>query len=110
MSAPTIRAALQRLVELDSSSPMQDAQWAITHENAIADAIAALAAEPVGKGQSGEELLKTYCDARRAYYFQAAEGESDQEDRKAATIAGLQATLARWGHPAAPPAPEAGES
>jgi hypothetical protein len=43
---------------------------------------------------SGDDLLKTYCDARRAFYFEAAEGESDQGDRKAAAIAGLRAVIA----------------
>ena len=45
-----IRAALERLLELDKSSPMQDGQWATKHENAIADAIKALEAEPAGEG------------------------------------------------------------
>lgn len=56
-----------------------------------------------GEGPSDAELLKTYCDARRAFYFEVAEGKSDQEDRKDATVAGLRAILARWGnHPAKP--------
>jgi len=46
MTTPDLRAALKRLVELDRSSPMHDGQWALKHENAIADAIEALAAEP----------------------------------------------------------------
>ena len=54
--------------------------------------------EPVAP--TDEELIKTYCDARRAFYFEAAEGESDQEDRKAATIAGLRAVLTKWSTPA----------
>jgi hypothetical protein len=54
-------------------------------------------AEPEPVGATDDELIKTYCDARRAFYFEAAEGRSDQEDRKAATIAGLRAVLARWG-------------
>jgi hypothetical protein len=53
------------------------------------------AEQPVGP--TDEALLKTYCDARRAFYFEAAEGESDQEDRKAAAIAGLRAVLDQWG-------------
>jgi hypothetical protein len=47
----------------------------------------------------GEELIKTYCDARRAFYFEAAEGKSDQEDRKAATIAGSAPSLTAGAHP-----------
>jgi hypothetical protein len=53
------------------------------------------AEQPVAPTDEG--LLKTYCDARRAFYFEDAEGESDQGDRKAAAIAGLRAVLARWG-------------
>jgi hypothetical protein len=48
-----IRSALKRLVELDRSSPMVDETWAARHEDAIADAIEALAAEPVGEGPDG---------------------------------------------------------
>ena len=62
----------------------------------VTRARAALAEQPVAP--TDEELLKTYCDARRAFYFENAEGESDQGDRKAAAIAGLRAVLARWGN------------
>jgi hypothetical protein len=96
-----IRAALERLVRM-LSSPRDEYEY----YDAMTMARAALAAEPVGEGPSDYELLKTYCDARRAFYFEAAEGESDQEDRKASAIAGLRAVLSRWGC-AAPPAPEA---
>jgi hypothetical protein len=110
MTTPTIRAALERLIELQRLIELRDADndWGLHWDDAIDAAHAALA-EPVGEGPSDEELLKTYCDTRRSFYFEAAEGESDHEDRKAATIAGLRAILARWGRPATPPAPEAGE-
>jgi hypothetical protein len=57
-------------------------------------------AQPEPVALTDDELIKTYCDARRAFYFEVAEGRSDQEDREAATIAGLRAVLARWGTPA----------
>jgi hypothetical protein len=64
-------------------------------------------AQPEPQGPTDEELLKTYCDARRAFYFEHAAGDSDQEDRKAAAIWGLRAVLARWGRPAIEPVPVA---
>lgn len=59
-------------------------------------------AEPQQGAPSDEELIKAYCDARRAFYFETAKGESDQEDRKEATIAGLRAVLASYGAQAVP--------
>jgi hypothetical protein len=53
--------------------------------------------QPEPTEPTDEELLKTYCDARRAFYFEHAAGDSPKEDRKAATIWGLRAALARWG-------------
>jgi hypothetical protein len=100
MTTPDFRALCAELIE------KIDYTWGDVPEdvlNLMNCACNALA-EPVGEEPTDEELLKTYCDARRAFYFEAAEGESDQEDRKAATIAGLRAALARWGHPT-PPAP-----
>ena len=91
-----IRVALERLVELDSSSPMQDGQWAIKHENAIADAIAALAAKPVGEGPSESDVAELF-------YHHMGEGSEVGFENAIAEA------LARWGRPAAPPAPEPGE-
>jgi len=111
MTTPDFRAlCLELLPHVD---------WDGDVEGPIVERARAALAQPVGDGPSGEELLKTYCDTRRAFYFEAAEGESDHEDRKAATIAGLRAVLARWGTPnltqvrsslGASPAPKAGES
>ena len=70
--------------------------------NRAADLLERLAVPGV-MGPTNEELIKTYCDARRAFYFEDAEGKSDQEDRKAATIHGLRAVLARWGRPTIKP-------
>ena len=87
-----IRAALERLVELDNSSIMEDNQWATKHENAIADAIEALAAEPVGEGPS-MAAIDEVMEAKRRWY-----------------ALGWQEAVAHWAaRPAAPPAPEAGE-
>lgn len=52
-------------------------------------------AHPAPVPMGDEDLLKTYCDARKEFYFEHAAGDSDQEDRKAATIWGLRAVLAR---------------
>jgi len=90
MTTPDFRALCAELIE------KIDYTWGDVPEdvlNLMNCACNALA-EPVGEEPTDEELLKTYCDARRAFYFEAAEGESDQEDRKAATIAGLRAALA----------------
>ena len=100
MSTPTIRGALERLVELDNSSPMQDGQWAIKHENAIADALEALAAEPVGEGPSESEI-----DAFIHQWWELyGKGYLPNSSDKAL----VAAALARWARPAAPAAPEPG--
>jgi hypothetical protein len=73
--------------------------------HALIDRVRAALAQPEPVEATDEELLKTYCDARRAFYFEAAEGESDQEDRKAATIAGLRAAISRYARPTIEPVP-----
>jgi hypothetical protein len=89
-----IRAALERLVELeDAKGP------APAIANAWTDAIAAarvlLATKPVGEGPSDEEL----------YELWGLEGhEGDFQDCRRF----YRAARARWGTPAAPPAPEPG--
>ena len=108
MSTPAIRAALERLIELDkvihgiSGIIMDD--WT----DAIAAARAALA-QPVGEGPSDEELASFLVDRHR----ERMESESafgcpdfDGAKARAARIADARAILARWGRPAAPPAPE----
>jgi hypothetical protein len=105
MTTPDFRAALERWRDLAQTDLLCPANPAETDWGAVVVAITATRAalaEPEGEGPSDEKLLKTYCEARRAFYFEAAEGESEQEDRKAATIAGLRATLARWGNSAQP--------
>jgi hypothetical protein len=58
-----------------------------------------------------EELLRVYCNARRAYCHDGPEHIDWQRDaERGATLAGLGAVLTRWGRPPAPPAPEVGES
>lgn len=69
---------------------------------AIADRARAALAAPQQGAPGDEELITTYCDARRVFYFEAAKGESDQEDRKEATVAGLRAVLARYNAQAVP--------
>ena len=100
-----IRAALERLVELSEQRAIASA-WT----DAIAAARAALA-EPVGEqhviqpykftesgdGPTDEELL-----AMRSWSSHSHTFDSDLVDF-------ARAVLARWCHPAAPPAPEPGE-
>jgi len=79
--------------------------------DALMEARAALA-QPEGEGPTLDkidemELLRVYCNARRAYCHDGPEHINWQRDaERGATLAGLGAVLARWGHPAALPAPE----
>jgi hypothetical protein len=71
--------------------------------------MAAPPAAPAALAQP-EELLRVYCNARRAYCHDGPEHIDWQRDaERGATLAGLGAVLTRWGRPAAPPAPEVGE-
>ena len=75
-------------------------------KKALIDARALLATPaPEVVEATDEELIRSYCDARRKFYFEHAAGDSDQEDRKAATIYGLRAVLSRFAHPAPVPIP-----
>ena len=116
MTTPAIRSALEQLVELDKSSIMEEGQWAIKHENAIADAIAALAAEPVGEGPSVEQMYYWALKAIRQYGSDTLSGRADggADDRqwqRAAVVEMVRRaqTALDYGSPAAPAAPEAGE-
>jgi hypothetical protein len=115
MTTPDYRALCAELTDELEDWIHDGDESDIDNAHALIDrARAALAEpEPLADGEVGsdEELLKTYCDARRAFYFEAAEGESDQEDRKAATIAGLHAVLALRARAALaePEPPAAGE-
>ena len=89
-----IRAALERLVRAyDSNEGLPIAEW-------IATARAALA-EPVGEGPSDEDIhaLHQAVFASRLYA---------PPPRTTAEADFARAILARWGHPAAPPAPQSG--
>jgi hypothetical protein len=80
------------------------------HVYGIEDALAAIdaaLAQPELQEMTDQDLLKIYCDARREFYFKHAAGDSDKEDRRAATIYGLHIVLARWGRPAIEPVPVA---
>ena len=97
-SPPNIRAALERLVEIDDANSINGADPDMTAwDDAFATARAALAAEPVGEGPSDEELL-----AMRSWSSHGHTFDSDLVDF-------ARAVLARWGTPTAPPAPEPGE-
>ena len=94
--------------ETGSASPAPSPEMLLT-ANAWANyCLTRYGAQAVAVGVTDEELIKTYCDARRTFYFENAAGDSDQEDRKAATISGLRAVLSRCGtaHPAPVPVGE----
>jgi hypothetical protein len=104
MTNPDIRAALERLVELeDAKGPAPAIANAWT--DAIAAALAALA-EPVGEGPSKEEVLR-WLRNDPAWGVVVAPTEWRPEDD--ATLDLIQRAVARWGHPATPPAPKPGE-
>jgi len=108
MMTDNIRAALERLVELDKSSPNLDCRWAFKHENAIADAIEALEAEVVGEGPTDEAIISQA--SKFLAYSDAHMGDpAAWEGSDADLLAFARAAIARWGRPTAPPAPEAGE-
>jgi hypothetical protein len=95
----TIRAALERLIELQDDTRPTAAiagDWA----DAIAAARAAVAAEPVGEGphdEAPEKEAPCWYNSDMASFWQA--GRQD----------GWSDALARWGHPT-PPAPGEGEA
>jgi hypothetical protein len=101
MSTPAIRAALERLIELDkgiqgiSGIPVDD--WT----DATAAARTALAQlEGEGEGPSNEELQRFYDESLLAWgKWRRKQGQSEFE------VYLLRAALARWGRPTAPPAP-----
>jgi len=71
----------------------------------IARARAALA-QPEPQGPTDEELVKHYDRAvTSAIAIRVAVRALTNEDRDAATVAGLRAVLARWGRPAIEPVP-----
>jgi hypothetical protein len=82
---------LQPLAEYDGANPYHE------HRALITRARAALAAEPEGEGPTAKELL-----AMRSWSSHGPTFDSDLVDFG-------RAILARWGRPAAPPAPEAVE-
>jgi hypothetical protein len=71
--------------------------------------VPAALAQPEGDGPGlakidEKELLRVYCNARRAYCHEGPEHINWQRDaERGATLAGLGAVLARWALPAAPP-------
>jgi len=113
MTTPAIRAALERLVELDGHLNETSPGWMQAWSDAIAAARAALA-EPVregpvalserlpveGEGPSPADIG----DLCEEHSFNCDDGESIEILHDMITAA-----LARWGRPVTPPAPEAGE-
>lgn len=84
-----IRAALERLVELDASSCMQDAKWASKYENAIADAIEALAAQPPAPAPASDgerEELAQWIDSIMTPSFADPDGVIYRRFARAATL------------------------
>ena len=101
MSIPTIRAALDWLLavcDTDESNVLDIDPDRLV--DAIAFARAALAAEPVGEGPS-EEAIAEMAEELEWRRLPLAEGTGNSFFLDLAL-----AILDRWGHPAAPPAPE----
>ena len=94
-----IRAALERLL---GAVDVYEATGMDVLDDAIAAARVALKAEPVGEGPSDDswwhELLS---EIARVQYVAVGEGQGPRFD--------LAEAVARWCHPATPPAPEPGE-
>jgi hypothetical protein len=102
MTTPVIRAALERLVELDGTSiTMRSKQSSLAWSDAIAAARAALAAKPVGEGPGDEAPEK-----EAPIWYNSDMASSWQAGRQD----GWGEAIARWTHPATPPAPEVGEA
>jgi hypothetical protein len=103
MSTPDIRAALERLIELeDDKGPAPAIANAWT--DAITRARAALA-EPVGEGPTDEKLIQLAIDTR-LYRFQATAGDPVQYEMTEQQVhAFARAVLARWGRSTPQPIP-----
>ena len=102
------RALCQELVELSAptdSIPQLAERLQKLHELANR-ARAALEAQPEPQGPTDEELVKHYDRAvTSAIAIRVAVRALTNEDRDAATVAGLRAVLARYGRPAIEPVP-----
>jgi hypothetical protein len=109
------RTALERWRDLADTDLLCPENPAVTDWAAVVAAITATRAtlaQPEGETPGlveidEKDLLRVYCDARRAYCHDGPEHIDWQRDaERGATLAGLGAVLSRWGRPAAPPAPE----
>ena len=103
-----IRAALERLIELDDTVPHNRPGWIQEWTDAIAAARAALAAKPVGERPSPDYArvpqIATKGEIRAAALYLIKKKHLDGD-----LIPAIEYAIARWGRPAAPPAPEQGE-
>ena len=100
MSTPTIRAALERLVELSKKHAVASV-W----DGAFFNARAALEAEPVGEEPSAADLLPVEppnIQTTMALQYRSAWREGVEDGWNEA-----RAVLDRWARPTAPPAPAA---
>jgi hypothetical protein len=106
-----IRAALERLVEIDDANSINGADPDTTvWDEVIAAARAALAAEPVGEGPSELELEAIELALWDKHRTKGWGGEEFMYDNNFSyALEEYRATLARWGTPAASAAPEPGE-
>jgi len=102
MTTPSIRAALERLVEIDDVNSINGADPDTTAwTDAIATARAALAAEPAGEVPSIDDIRELCLDNELVMFV-------DSSDFHTVVVAILEiahTVLARWGRPATPPAP-----
>ena len=104
----TIRATLERLLELDSKSiTLRSKQAELAWAAACKAARAALAAEPVGEGPSAAKLIGLALGREPWATWLRSGGCLELAHCELADL--MLAVLARWGRPAAPPAPEPGE-
>ena len=97
MTAPAIRAALERLITMASDELATPGLWAHSRaswDDAIAAARAALDAAPEGE-PSDQEIADVFSQGCRDL----------SRLHEPPFLGGARAVLARWARPAAPPAP-----
>ena len=96
MSTPAIRAALERLVEIDDANSINGADPDTTAwPDAIAAARAALAAEPEGEGPGIDDIRELCTDNELLMFLDS----SDFDTVEVAILEIVRAALTRWGRP-----------
>jgi hypothetical protein len=108
MSTPDFRALCAELVEAwDATADFDFNDFGHAAVDIVTRARAALATEPVGEGPTDEQLLES---AAKALGYKSIPSDETCLTAEASELLDFaRAILARWGHPATPPAPEPGE-